>query len=172
MNSTHSKHSQNPISIRTELRPGDIGYITYLHGILYAREHGWDHTFEAYVGRPLAEFAKSNSTRQRIWIAEQNETIIGSIAIVEHSRDEAQLRWLLLHPDFRGLGLGRSFITSAIEFAQAQDYTSIFLWTVQDLTAAAKLYRDSGFEKTAKETHTIWGKELTEERYDLVLPFL
>jgi hypothetical protein len=34
------------ISIRHGLRPGDVGYITYLHGILYAPKQGWDHTFD------------------------------------------------------------------------------------------------------------------------------
>jgi hypothetical protein len=28
------------VSIRNQLKPGDIGYLTYLHGILYANEYG------------------------------------------------------------------------------------------------------------------------------------
>jgi len=56
------------ITVRHELRPGDIGYLIYLHGVLYAAEQGWDHTFEAYVAGPLGEFGKSHSARERIWI--------------------------------------------------------------------------------------------------------
>jgi len=61
-------------------------------------------TFEPYVAKPLAEFVKSQTARERIWIAEQVGKIAGSIAIVKSSDDEAQLRWLLLHPDARGFG--------------------------------------------------------------------
>ena len=84
------------ISIRNDLRPGDVGYITYLHGTLYAPEQGWNHTFDAYVAIPLAEYAKSISSRERIWIVENEGRIVGSMAIVKFSDTEAQLRWLLL----------------------------------------------------------------------------
>ena len=72
--------------------PGDIGCLTYLHGILYAREYGWDYTFEAYVAEPLAKFTKSHTDRERIWIVEKDGKLSGSIAIVESSKGEAQLR--------------------------------------------------------------------------------
>ena len=94
-----------------------MGYITYLHGILYASEQGWDHTFDAYVAIPLAEFAKSHSSRERIWIAEKEGRIVGSVAIVKFSEKEAQLRWLLLDPDVRGLGLGRRLLEELWIFA-------------------------------------------------------
>ncbi len=74
------------ISIRHDLRPGDVGYITYLHGILYA-DQGWDHTFDAYVAIPLAEFARSPSPGERIWIVEDGERIVGSVAIVKFTRE-------------------------------------------------------------------------------------
>ena len=98
------------VTLRYDLKPGDIGYVTYLHGVLYAMEHGWDYSFDAYVAAPLAEFAKSHTDRERIWIVEKDRVIAGSVAIVEVSTEEAQLRWLLLHPDLRGQGIGRLLV--------------------------------------------------------------
>jgi hypothetical protein len=92
------------ISIRHDLQPGDVGYITYMHGTLYAKEMGWDHTFDAYVAAPLSEFARSQSSWERIWIIEKDGKIVGSAAIVKFSEEEAQIRWLLLDPSIRGRG--------------------------------------------------------------------
>jgi GNAT superfamily N-acetyltransferase len=157
------------IKIRHGLKPGDIGCLTWLHGIRYAEEYGWDYTFEAYVAGPLAEFAKSCGDRERIWIVEQDEKVAGSIAVVEASKEEAQLRWLLLHPDLRGHGIGRILVEEAIDFCRKSGYRLAFLWTVSILTAAASLYRSVGFQLTQNETHELWGKILTEQRYDLTL---
>ena len=62
------------IVVRHNLRAGDIGYLTYLHGVLYAEEQGWDHRFEALVADTLGEFGKSDSSRERIWIVELDGT--------------------------------------------------------------------------------------------------
>lgn len=156
-------------SIRHDLRPGDIGYLTYLHGTLYAAEYGWDHTFEVYVAGPLAEFAKSPGAREQIWIVEQQGQVAGSLAIVEAAPEAAQLRWFLLHPDLRGQGLGRQLIEDAIRFCRAQDYALIFLWTVSALTAAAKLYHTVGFQLTEEHAQPLWGATVNEQRYDLRL---
>jgi len=86
---------ESQVRVRTGLKPGDVGYITYLHGVVYHEEYGLDTTFEPYVARPLAEFALNRGNpRQRMWVAERYGVVCGSAAIVEHSRDEAQLRWL------------------------------------------------------------------------------
>src|SRR5262249_23686772 len=58
-----------PVTPRTDLRPGDLGTIVRMHGVIYARERGFDPTFEAYVAGPLAEFVRSPSPRQRLWVA-------------------------------------------------------------------------------------------------------
>jgi N-acetylglutamate synthase-like GNAT family acetyltransferase len=157
------------VSIRDQLKPGDIGTLTYLHGVLYANEYGWDYTFEAYVAGPLAEFAKTHNERERIWIVEKDGQIAGSIAIVEASEKEAQLRWMLLTPELRGRGLGKFLVQKALEFCQAQRYATVYLWTVSLLTAATGLYQSVGFRLTEQKTHRIWGAELTEQRYDLTL---
>lgn len=157
------------IQLRNDLRPGDIGYITYLHGTLYAAEYGWDYTFEAYVAAPLGEFAKSHTERERIWIVEKDGKPAGSIGIVSASTEQAQLRWFLLHPDLRGRGIGRMLLEEAVRFSRDSGYSSIFLWTVSALIAAGKLYHALGFRVTEEHTHTLWGARVTEQRYDLHL---
>jgi GNAT superfamily N-acetyltransferase len=143
--------------------------VIYLHGTLYAEEYGWDYTFEAYVAGPLVEFAQSQNERERIWIVEQAGRVAGSIAIVEASPEQAQLRWFLLHPGLRGHGIGRILIEEAIRFCRARGYASVFLWTVSALTVAAKLYQSVGFRLTEEMTGELWGAMVTEQRYDLTL---
>ena len=169
MAGTHIDQLPPGVELRTNLKPGDIGHVTLLHGVLYAEEFGWDHTFEAYVAEPLGAFAKSHTDRERIWIVDRDGKVAGSIAIVEASTEQAQLRWFLLHPDLRGLGVGRMMMEEAISFSRDKDYSQIFLWTVSALTAAAKLYQLFGFQVTKQQTHEAWGTIVTEQRYDLNL---
>jgi N-acetylglutamate synthase-like GNAT family acetyltransferase len=158
---------QPNLNIRNYLKPGDIGCLTYLHGVLYAQEYGWDYTFEAYVAGPLAEFAKARNERGRIWIVEKDANIAGSIAIVEASKEEAQLRWLLLHPDLRGQGVGKKLVKEAISFSKEKGYSSVFLWTVSALVAAGELYKRVGFQLTEENRHELWGAIVTEQRYEI-----
>ncbi len=157
------------VTIRHDLRPGDLDAIVALHGILYGSEYGWDTTFQEHVSGPLAEFGDNPSSRSRIWIVEHKGTLAGSIAIVESSKEKAQLRWLLLHPELRGRGLGRMLIEDSIRFCRETGYDSIFLWTEARLSAAANLYSLFGFEKTEENSHQLWGTSVTEQRYDLTL---
>lgn len=157
------------IKIRNDLKPGDIGYLIYLHGTLYAKEYEWDYTFEAYVAGPLSEFAKSHTNRERIWIVEKDGHIAGSIAIVKASEETAQLRWLLLHPDLRGYGVGRLLVEEAISFCKLSGYSRVFLLTVGELIRAARLYQSTGFRLTEEHTQHMWGAVVTEQRYDLDL---
>jgi ribosomal protein S18 acetylase RimI-like enzyme len=153
---------------RHNFTPGDIGYLTYLHGILYEKEFGYDKTFEAYVAKVLSDFVLSfDPDMERIWLVEVEEKIIGSIAIAKFSKEEAQLRFYLVHPDYRGQGLGKILMREALQFCREKGYKSVFLLTANELTAAAHLYTKAGFIKTEEESHVIWGGFRTEERYEL-----
>ena len=164
-----SRDPATAIRIRTELRPGDIGTVIRLHGSLYAEEYGFDHTFEAYVAGPLAQFSLAHSERERMWIAERDDRILGSIAIVSFSPEIAQLRWFLVDPAARGTGLGKRLLNEAVGFCGAAGYRSIVLWTVSALTTAAHLYRSVGFERVEEKRATRWSVEVVEEKYELVL---
>jgi len=161
--------SDRNVTLRTDLRPGDLGTMVYLHGTVYAREHGYDHTFEAYVAGPLAEFARSASARERLWIAERNRRIVGCIAVVAASPQVAQLRWFLVDPSARGMGIGKKLLHEAVAFCADCQYGSIILWTVSALTAAAHLYRLIGFKKVEERPGRLGGVDVIEERYELLL---
>lgn len=168
-NITSCSQSKN-WTIRHNIKPGDIGYLIYLHGIVYAKEYGYDQTFEAYVAKGLAEFVQSFSLdNDGIWLAEINGQVIGSIAIEKHSEKEAQLHWFFVHPNYRGLGLGKELMNEALQFCKKREYKTIFLWTTSELEAASHLYTHFGFKKTEEKAHKIWGKDLVEERYELDL---
>jgi GNAT superfamily N-acetyltransferase len=158
------------VKVRHDLRPGDIGSVVSLHGVLYSQEYGYDHTFEAYVAAGTAEFAQSFDPHwDCLWIAETERETIGSIAIVRRLASEAQLRWFLIHPNWRGLGLGRILLREALQFCGECAYRTVFLWTVSGLAAATHLYESAGFEKIEEKTSKLWGQTVTEERYVLHL---
>ena len=157
------------VTLRTELAPGDLGRIIGLHGVVYAREYGFDTTFEAYVAGPLAEFVRCRSDRDRLWIAERGDRLVGCIAIVGTSREQAQLRWFLVDPSLRGLGLGKRLIHEAIEFCKRCSYETVFLWTVSALTVAARLYQSCGFQRIEERPAQQWGVQVVEEKYVLEL---
>jgi ribosomal protein S18 acetylase RimI-like enzyme len=157
------------ITLRTEMRPGDLGMIVYLHGALYAPERGYGPAFEAYVAAPLADFVRNPSPRQRLWIAERGGQIVGSIAIVAATAKTAQLRWLLVDPTARGIGLGRRLLDEAIRFSRECAYANIILWTESALTAAARLYRAAGFRNVESKPGCLGGVAVVEEKYELTL---
>jgi ribosomal protein S18 acetylase RimI-like enzyme len=161
--------SLEAVTIRTSLLPGDLGAIVVLHGTLYAREYGFDPTFEAYVAGPLAEFLCRASDRERLWIAERGGRIVGCIAIVAADSQTAQLRWFLVNPSARGMGLGKRLLHEAVTFCAACGYTSVILWTVSTLAAAAHLYRAAGFQKVEENAGRRWGVDVVEEKYELWL---
>ena len=134
------------ITLRWDVRPGDLGRLLSLHGALYADEWGYDLTFEGYVAGTLGHFAAPlDPSGERLWLAEIDTQLVGCVALVRHSAVVGQLRWLLVAPAARGRGLGRRLVGEVVAFARSAGYRSVFLDTVRELEAAAALYRAAGF---------------------------
>lgn len=156
--------------IRTEWRVGDIGALVQMHGELYARERGWDHTFEAYVALELGRFAERfDPSRDAIRIVEADGRRLGSIALVGGDDDTAQIRWFLVVPPARGSGIGKRLLSEAIADGRERGYRQLSLWTVAGLDAAARLYHDAGFAVVESVPHRRWGADVVEQRYALTL---
>lgn len=158
------------ITYRNELNPGDIGYIIYLHGNIYAKESHFSKDFEKYVVKTFYDFFENYSPENdRIWLAEYNNKIVGCIAIQHQPENEAQLRWFLLDPAFRGLGIGKRLLADALNFCNERNYKNIFLLTTSTQNKALEMYKIAGFKLTESEELHQWGKTFQHERYDLKL---
>lgn len=175
MKSIESALSEKPvltgerIVIRNELRPGDAGYLIHLHGWIY-REHGYNHRFEGYVCKTFYDFFENYSPgKDRFWFAEVGGNMVGAIAIVEHSSSKAQLRWFLVHPQYRGTGLGSRLLNEAMKYCREKGYRTVFLETTEDQQQAIGMYTKAGFVKVAEHPSSEWGKPLLELTFELNL---
>lgn len=162
--------AERNVHIRSELKPGDVGMLIHMHGWIYATEFGYNHLFEGYVCKTFYDLLRTyNQDKDRFWIAEVDGEIVGSIAIIGHSNEHAQLRWFMLHPQFRGLGLGKLLFLEAISYCKKVGYQSIFLETTEDQKAAIDIYKKAGFKKISEQENESWGKRLIEQTYELHL---
>ena len=164
-----SRALSSPAILR-EPRPGDMGWVVQSHGAFYAREYGFDSSFEGLVAEIAAKFLASfDASRERCWIAEIEGTQVGSIFLVRHTDDVAKLRLLLVEPAGRGQGLGQRLVGECVAFAKASGYRKITLWTQSILVAARKIYQDAGFKLVATEPHRSFGQSLIGETWELEL---
>ncbi|MFF2144032.1 GNAT family N-acetyltransferase [Kitasatospora sp. NPDC058190] len=163
-------------TVREADRPGDLGAVAALHGVLYAREYGMDATMEAYVAAGMAELVlarvrEGDAAPGCLWVAELDGRVVGATGLVRAQERPGwgQLRWVILAPDVRGRGLGRRLLETALAEARARSYEGVLLWTVAGLDAAHHLYAKAGFELTVSRPAHTFGLDTVEQRMDLRL---
>jgi len=152
-------------------RPGSIGHIIARHGEIYGSEFGYPEVFEGYVVQAFGAFmAGFAPPRDRIFIAERGGRFLGSIAVKGLPKATAQLRFLLVEREARGLGLGRRLVRGVIDHARASGERRIVLDTASDLDAARGLYAAHGFRKIAETAGEPWlPRGVLSERWRLDL---
>ena len=156
------------IDLRREFVAGDLGWVVASHGEIYAREHGWSPSFEAKVAAELGRAVQHwNPERSAMRMAAAGGRRLGSVFVVPREPDVAQLRFFIVDPAARGLGVGRRLLSEAIGFARASGYLSMVLFTFSDLTVARHLYARAGFILTVREPLHAHGQDLVEETWTL-----
>jgi DNA-binding MarR family transcriptional regulator len=123
--------------------PGDLGWIVQRHGAIYAREFGWDASFEALVARIVADYATEHDPRREAaWIAEVDG---------------------LVEPSARGMGVGGRLVEECLRFAKRTGYERIMLWTYDATKDAHRIYERAGFTLDEQREATAFGHEMVDE---------
>jgi DNA-binding MarR family transcriptional regulator/N-acetylglutamate synthase-like GNAT family acetyltransferase len=146
--------------------PGDLGWLVQRHGELYAREYGYDQSFERLVAQIVAAF---DPATDRAWIAELGRQRVGAILCVHADESTAKLRTLLVEPQARGHGLGGKLVDAVVRHATAKGYRTLTLYTNDNLPAARRLYERAGFTLTDAQRETAYGHEHVAQTWSLTL---
>lgn len=153
------------------LRSGDLGMVTARQAVLYTREYGWNADYEALVARILAEFHESfDPLREAAWIADMNDSMVGSVFLV--AGDEpgaAKLRLLYVEPEARGTGVGGLLVSTCVERARSIGYKRLDLWTSDVLSGARRIYQRAGFQLTQETPKRMFGQNLLSQTWSLAL---
>ncbi len=148
----------NPATIRVrhDKRIGDDALIVDLHRLGYA-VHGprFSDSFAQFVGETLEEAGLDHADKSRVWFVETPAMVLGCAALVDRG-DKAQLRWVVVRPEARGLGLGRKLVALALEYARSEGYGAVYLETTDGLDESMGLYEALGFQTVTDEPSELW----------------
>jgi GNAT superfamily N-acetyltransferase len=99
---------------------------------------------ETYLLAPVEYF---HARGGEFWVAEENDEIIATVAVLLLDAKTAELKTLYVAKDFRQKGLGEDLTKLAVEFARRKGASEMILWSDTRFTKAHRLYERLGFER-------------------------
>jgi len=158
------------ITIRHDLRPGDLGYVIHRVGKLVDQENNYGVSFEAYVASGLVDFYQNyDPKKDRVWVCEHNGRIVGFLLLVHRENNAAQLKNFYLEPEYRGIGLGKKLMNQFISVLKDNRYASSYLWTTNEQLTATALYVRHGYALVEERESGAYGRPVVEQKFELRL---
>jgi N-acetylglutamate synthase-like GNAT family acetyltransferase len=99
----------------------------------------------------ISSFYKKN--KSNFWIALCENEVVGTIAVVDFSADQAALRKMFVHRDHRGKekGVGQQLLDELKNWCRKKGVNQLFLGTFNSMKAAHRFYEKNGFAEINKE---------------------
>ena len=145
------------IRLRSDWQAGDAQLIVDLHRLGYVSEGPrFGDPFPDYVHQTVREAGLDRAGHaSRVWFAERGAEVLGCAAMIDRGT-RGQLRWVVLLPAARGLGIGKALLAAALDHASNQPWDEVFLETTDALDASMQLYLANGFAVTRDEETDLW----------------
>lgn len=146
-----------PVRLRSGWQTGDADLIVDLHRRGYANEGpAFEGGFLDFVRATVEEAALgAPGHKSRVWFAERGEETLGCAAMIDRGA-RGQLRWVVLLPEARGTGLGKTLLITALAHAESSGWDEVYLETTRGLTASMQLYLTHGFTVVRDEEARLW----------------
>ncbi len=81
-----------------------------------------------------------------VFVAEEENMIVGCVAIKNVDDDWAKLKRMYILPDFQKRGIGNELLDKCIEYCRNSNFSRIILTTYLEMEGAVKFYKGKGFE--------------------------
>ena len=105
--------------------------------------------------QPLgSERASDDATATHLMLLNEKEEAVGVCRLHLQTEVEAQIRFMAIHPDYQGQGLGQNLLAQAEEKARAAGASFI---TLQARENAVNFYQKCGYQLQEK-THLLFGE--------------
>ena len=158
-----------PYTIRPH-RIGDIGLIIHNHAVRFAEDYGFNSDFEALVAEKSAEFIlRFNPAKERCWVAEIEEHLVGSLFLVDNGDDVGEVRLLYVAPHARGMGIGSALLNELLRFAKHVGYKKLVMRTESILGYAQPLFEGIGMKIIRETPHHRFGKDVVGQDWEMAI---
>jgi putative acetyltransferase len=143
-----SDYILRPISLNDNAKLADV-----IRNVL--KEHGVDRPGTVYTDPTtdhLFELFDSEESAHYFVATDNKDTIIGGCGIYPTEglpEGCVELVKLYVHKDFRGKGIGKALMEASIDVAR-NNFDSVYLETMPELSNALQLYRELGFKTINK----------------------
>lgn len=147
-------------------KPGEASLVVHFYYKLFEEQFAFLPHTEQYFLHAMEDLF-GDADGNRLFVAEQDGQIVGSVCIAKLGPHEAQLRMFGIWGQAQGKGLGKKLMVAAMAFCAQRGYHHVCLWTADICQAARHLYGKYGFEMTDTKPNTDWARyPMMEEKWE------
>jgi ribosomal protein S18 acetylase RimI-like enzyme len=113
----------------------------------------------------IVEAYFSDSGQSGLWVADCGSGVIGMVGVQKTSDNEAEIRRLRVHADYRRRGVGTRLMEQALSFCRQQSYLKVILELHIERGPAISLFRRFGFR--LNRMREVGGRKMLDFYLDL-----